>query len=147
MAGRMEERDWFGPAENGGEGMGIRCGVDIIETARIRLAVERQGVRFLDRIFTPAEQECCLNRGASRMNSLAVRFAAKEAVSKALGTGIGSGASFLDIEIIQAPGGRPYVVLYGAAEKSFRRLNGIDLAISLSHERTLAVAQAVILTR
>jgi holo-[acyl-carrier protein] synthase len=127
--------------------MGIRCGVDIIDIARIRLAVERQGSRFLDRIFTPAEQECCRNRGASHMNSLAVRFAAKEAVSKAFGTGIGSSASFLDIEILQAPGGRPYVVLYGAAEKTFRKLNGVDLAISLSHERSLAVAQAVLLTR
>lgn len=127
--------------------MGIRCGVDIIETARIRSAVENQGSRFLNRIFTPSEQECCSRRGASRMNSLAVRFAAKEAVSKALGTGIGSGASFLDIEIMQEPGGSPFVLLHGAAEKTFRGLDGIDMAISLSHERTFAIAQAVMQTR
>jgi len=126
--------------------MGIRCGVDIVETARIKAAVERLGPRFLNRIFTEAEQAYCASRGENRMSSLAARFAAKEAVSKALGTGIGSGASFLDIEVVQSPGGAPAILLRGDARETFRSIGGVEMAVSLSHERAYAVAQAVMTT-
>ncbi len=126
--------------------MGIRCGVDIVEIERIRKAVHRQGARFLDRVYTRIEQADCDARGAGSMASYAARFAAKEAVAKALGTGIGAGASFLDIEIVKDPQGAPQAVLHGDAARTFAALGGRDLAISLSHNCTTCVAQAVFLT-
>ncbi len=127
--------------------MGIRCGVDMVETARVRAAVERLGSRFLDKVYTKGEQADCLNRGERTMSSLAARFAAKEAVSKALGTGIGAGAAFVEIEIVQEPGGAPSIVLHGAARSTFEVLGGDELAVSLSHERAYAIAQVVMTTR
>ncbi len=126
--------------------MGIRCGVDIVETERIRAAVRRQGARFLDRIYTRSEQEDCNARGAGSMASYAARYAAKEAVAKALGTGIGAAASFLDIEIVKNTQGAPQALLHGNAARTFAMLGGRDLAISLSHNRSTCVAQAVLLT-
>ena len=126
--------------------MGIRCGVDIVEIDRIRAAVERQGARFLNRIFTRTEQADCTARGSASMASYAARFAAKEAVAKALGTGIGAGAAFLDIEIVKTPQGAPQAVLHGAAARTFATMGGHDLAVSLSHNLTPCVAQAVFLT-
>lgn len=126
--------------------MGIRCGVDIVEIDRIRAAVQRQGERFLNRVYTRTEQADCAARGSGSMASYAARYAAKEAVAKALGTGIGAGASFLDIEIVKTPQGAPQAVLHGEAARTFASLGGHDLAVSLSHNRTTSVAQAVFLT-
>ena len=127
--------------------MGIRCGVDIVETARIQRLVDRLGNRFLQRVFTPEEQADCANRGKGAARSLAVRFAAKEAVSKALGTGIGPHAAWTDIEIVQDDQGAPRVLLHGPAAERYQWLEGVELAISLTHEKAYCVAQAVLLTR
>ncbi|MDO8491260.1 MAG: holo-ACP synthase [Dehalococcoidia bacterium] len=113
-------------------------GLDIIEVCRIEEAVSRWGDRFLQRVYTEKELGYC--RGRSR--SLAARFAAKEAVAKALGTGIGR-IAFKDIEIVSGPRKQPHVVLRGRALSRSRRLGLTNLAISLSHCRDYAAASFV----
>jgi holo-[acyl-carrier protein] synthase len=125
--------------------MKIRCGTDATTTSRITRAIERGGDRFVSRIFTLEESAYCSTRGKGRFASLAVRFAAKEAVAKALGTGIGAGVSFVDIEIARTPEGEPSVRLSGIARDRFDRILGRDISISLTHEGDLAMAFCVIL--
>ncbi|WP_258358649.1 holo-ACP synthase [Moorella sulfitireducens (nom. illeg.)] len=117
-------------------------GIDIIEIERLERALKRHP-RLMNRLFTPAEQEYCLRRhrpGAS----LAARFAAKEAVMKALGVGLGS-CSFRDIEIVREDGGRPKVVLYGRAGELAREVGAGTITVSLSHCRAYATAVAMAL--
>jgi holo-[acyl-carrier protein] synthase len=116
----------------------LRTGVDIIEIGRIRQAAERHGERFFGRIYTPDERLYCRNR----YPSLAARFAAKEAVAKALGTGIGY-VAFREIEIVNDPQGRPEVMLHGSAAEMARSLGLATWAISLSHTQDYAVASVV----
>jgi len=127
--------------------MSIRCGVDIVDITRIQTAILNHGDTFLTRVYTSNEQKACRLKGKGEMASFAARFAAKEAVAKALGTGIGAGASFIDIEIIQDLSGSPSVLLHHDAKHTFEQMGGIELAISLSHEKTYAVAQAVLLIK
>jgi len=115
-----------------------RVGVDIIEIARVRRVIDRWGQRFLSRVYTEAELEFC--RG--RVPELAVRFAAKEAVMKALGTGI-RGVSWRDIEILPNRRNAPLVYLHGGARRRARRLGITELAISLSHSRENAIASVI----
>lgn len=110
-------------------------GVDIIEIDRVRQAIERWGERFLHRIYTDAELKLC--RG--KAESLAVRFAGKEAAVKALGTGM-RGIAWKDIEILAEPSGKPLVNLYRHAREKTEDLGLTGLAISLSHSRNNAVA-------
>ena len=129
--------------------MGLRCGIDIASIQRIRAAVLRQGDAFLKKTYTAAELEYCLARGEeSRYESLAVRFAAKEAVGKALGTGLmRKGIALTDIEVMRAESGTPSVRLTGAALAAFEALGGIDIAISLSHEGDIAAANCIFATK
>jgi len=118
--------------------MTIKTGIDIIEIPRIQAALDRHGERFLHRIFTPAEvAECGL-----RADRLAVRFAAKEATTKALGTGIGP-VSWLEVETLHKRSGEPYLVLHGRAEAVAKFLGLTTWAVSLSHSRENAVAVVV----
>jgi len=113
-------------------------GLDIIEIARIQEAVERWGERFLRRIYT--EEELCVCR--NRVPALAVRFAAKEAVMKALGTGT-VGVGWCDIEVLSNADGKPSVGLSGRAREKAEELSMGELAISLSHSREYAIASVV----
>ena len=113
-------------------------GVDIIEISRIRKMVKRWGKRFLNRIYTETEIRIC--RG--KPEKLASRFAGKEAVMKALGTGI-RGISWLEIEIDSEPSGKPVVNLYGKAQAKAENLGINELAISLSDSREYSVAFVV----
>ncbi|MFC1947235.1 holo-ACP synthase [Chloroflexota bacterium] len=113
-------------------------GVDIIEISRIRKMVKRWGKRFLDRIYTDTELRIC----KGRPDKLASRFAGKEAVMKALGTGA-RGISWREIEIDSQPSGKPVVNLYGKAQEKARSLGLEDLAISLSDSREYSVAFVV----
>ena len=126
----------------------IRCGTDLVEIARIEKAAERLGSSFLDRLFTAGEQADCLAGGRSARQaaaSFAVRFAAKEAVAKALGTGIWrEGIGWTDIAVRRAAGAEPEIVLSGAALARFQTLGGYSISISLSHEHHLAMAFCVL---
>lgn len=110
-------------------------GIDIIEIGRIQRAMDRWGKRFLHRIYTEPELRLCRQKPPA----LAVRFAGKEAVMKALGTGI-RGISWREIEILAEPSGKPLVHLYGKAQVKAKGLGLDTLAISLSHSREYAVA-------
>ena len=98
--------------------MKITCGTDIVEIDRIKKAVAKSP-SFADRIYTPSEQEYCLSKKAGRYSSLAARFAAKEAVAKALGTGMGDNASPTEIEVRNDSSGKPLVLLKGSALETF----------------------------
>ena len=113
-------------------------GVDIIEIDRIERVAARWGDRFLKRIYTGAELGICRDRAPA----LAVRFAAKEAVMKALGTGT-KGVGWREIEVLSNPDGKPLVYLYGRARRKAEELGLGELAVSLSHSREYAVASVV----
>lgn len=116
----------------------LKTGIDIIEIPRIQAAFDRHGDRFLERVFTPAEVAEC--RG--RAEALAVHFAAKEAASKALGTGIGL-VGWREVETLHKRSGEPYLVLHGRAEQVAKILGLSTWAISLSHSRDNAIAVVV----
>lgn len=116
----------------------LRTGIDLIEIARIRAAIVRHGERFSRRIFTPAELAYC----AGRAESLAARFAAKEAVSKALGTGIGP-VSWQEIEIRGGEYEAPAIILHERAERIAKELWLTTWSVSLSHSETHAIALVV----
>jgi holo-[acyl-carrier protein] synthase len=109
-------------------------GVDIIEIDRIRRAISRSQDSFLNRIYTPAELVYTRN-----VSSLAARFAAKEAVMKALGTGT-RGVGWKDIEILTNAGGAPFIRLYGRALQKSTELGIAGFQVSLSHSRKYAIA-------
>ncbi|HTX90509.1 MAG TPA: holo-ACP synthase [Anaerolineales bacterium] len=116
----------------------LKTGIDLIEIPRIQAAFERHGERFLKRVFTELEVFEC--RG--RAEALAVRFAAKEAASKALGTGIGP-ITWREVETLHKWSGEPYLVLHGSAERIAREQGLTTWAVSLSHSRELATAVVV----
>ena len=113
-------------------------GIDVIEIARVRAVLERHGERFLRRVYTEDEVRYC--RG--RVPELAARFAAKEAVMKALGTGV-RGVGWRDIEILPNRRGKPLVFLYGRGAERAERIALRGLDISLTHSREYAMASAV----
>lgn len=113
-------------------------GVDAVEVRSLKRDLEVGGQRFLERVFTPAEIEFC----AGRHERLATRFAAKEAVAKALGTGI-RGVDWHDIEVRSAADGAPRAVLSGAAAKAAAKRSLVGVHISLCHQSGLAIAVAV----
>jgi len=116
----------------------ISVGVDIIEIGRVEQALARWGERFLRHVYTPQESAFCRDRAPE----LAVRFAAKEAISKALGTGI-NGIHWREMEILPDPLGKPLVYLHGKAAARAADLGLREFAVSLSHSREYAVALVV----
>jgi holo-[acyl-carrier protein] synthase len=113
-------------------------GIDIVEIDRIQRTIDRWGNRFLNRVYTRAELDFC--RG--RVPELAVRFAGKESVMKALGTGR-RGVSWKDVEILTDKRRAPLVFLHGRGRTRARKMGITDLAISMSHSRDFAVASVV----
>ncbi|MBC7979998.1 MAG: holo-ACP synthase [Armatimonadetes bacterium] len=117
-------------------------GIDVVEVERIETAIARQGESFVRRLFTVAEREYCEKQRRPGMH-FAARFAAKEAVSKALGTGIGGNAGWLELEVVREESGAPKMVFHGAAA-NFLISEGIaEVRVSLSHARDYAAANAV----
>jgi holo-[acyl-carrier protein] synthase len=116
----------------------LSVGVDAIEIERIARVYDKFGERFLRRVYT--EREAARYRG--RINELAARFAAKEAVSKALGTGL-VGIRWREIEVMPDRRGKPLVYLYGQAHERAAFLGLTEFAISLTHARELAIAFVV----
>src|SRR5687768_8102671 len=118
--------------------MKLATGVDLIEIARIDEVVARHGKHYLERVFTPAELEYC----GKRAESLAGRFAAKEAVAKALGSGIGD-ISWKDIEILGDEKNAPVLTLHGAAEAKAKELGLTTWSVSISHSDSHSLAFVV----
>src|SRR5262245_13859398 len=111
--------------------MKLVTGVDLIEIARIEEVVSRHGKHYLERIYTPAELEQC----GRRAESLAGRFAAKEAVAKALGSGIGD-VSWKEIEVLGDEQNAPVLTLHGAAEQRAKDLGLETWSVSISHSQS-----------
>jgi len=117
-------------------------GYDIVEVARVRRLIERYADRFLDRVFTAGEQEYCA-RFSDSYRHLAARFAAKEAVVKALGTGFTQGIRWRDIEVYNLDSGKPEIRLVGRAKEVADSLGISAVHVSLSHSRGMASACVV----
>lgn len=123
--------------------MTVLPGVDLVETARIARAIERQGEAFLCRVFTAAERAYC-DSHANAAGSYAARWAAKEAVAKALGTGIGAGAMWVEIEVVRAESGEPGIILHGTAAEAAAKRGVKEVRVSLTHTEHYAAAFAVL---
>jgi len=121
----------------------LTVGIDLIEVTRVERVLARYGDRFLERVFTPAEILYC----RARPPELAARFAAKEAVAKALGVGVRmiarDGINWRDVEVIGDMRGKPFVRLYDRAAERAGELGLTEWAVSLSHTREHAIAFVV----
>ena len=121
----------------------LGTGIDLVEVARIAELIGRHGERFLGRVFTPAELVYSLPR-AGREQHLSGRFAAKEAVFKALGTGWAQGVSWKQVEVLATSGGAPEVRLSGPAAERLAAMGGERVHVSITHTQGLAAASATI---
>ena len=125
----------------------IGIGNDLCDIRRIEKTLERFGPRFLAKVFTAEEQRKALSR-ANTAGTLAKRFAAKEAMAKALGTGFHSGVHLRDIGVVNAPGGRPAIQLTGGAARHLERLTPqgylVRIDLTLTDEYPLAEAIVII---
>ncbi len=120
----------------------VGTGVDLVELSRFKQAIKRRGDRFLKKLFTPKELAYAKSR-KQMVQHLAVRFAAKEAVVKALGAPKGLGLEWTDVEISHASSGQPKVLLRG----SMRRWIKLNIHVSLTHTKEYAVATAFACSR
>ena len=121
----------------------IGIGVDLVECARIQHSIDRFGDRFLHRVFTDGEIEYSMSMKFPARH-LAARFAAKEAVSKAFGTGIGKSMGWRDIDVHKKPSGEPFLVFNGGADKLAKARGVTHALITLSHSEQHAVATIVL---
>ncbi len=121
-------------------------GIDVVEVDRIEGAIERQGAVFVEKIFTEKERAYCERQRRPAMH-YAARFAAKEAIAKALGTGICKDLGWLDIEVMREKNGAPKAKFTERVEKHFQKIGISRIQISLTHARDYAAANAVALSR
>jgi holo-[acyl-carrier protein] synthase len=121
----------------------IGVGVDIVETSRIERILAERGERFRTKLFTPEEIAYC-DAMAKPLIHYAARFAAKEAFSKALGTGIARGVKWKDVGVVHRPGGQPALVITGRAAELLRELGAGSAHVSLSHTDGHAAASVAI---
>jgi holo-[acyl-carrier protein] synthase len=121
----------------------LGIGVDLVECARIERSLDRFGEKFLHRVFTGGEIEYSMSMKFPARH-LAARFAAKEAVSKAFGTGIGKSMGWRDIDVHKKPSGEPFLVFAGGAEKLAKERGVTNALITLSHSEQHAVATIVL---
>jgi holo-[acyl-carrier protein] synthase len=117
-------------------------GIDLVDFPRIAEMVDRHGSRFLNRIFTPAEQAYA-DSNKNRIEKLAGRFAAKEAILKLLGTGWRGKIAWTDIEVINNAMGQPKVTITGEVERIAKTLHLQQIVVSITHTANFAVASAV----
>jgi len=120
-------------------------GVDLCEVERIEAAIARHGERLLARLYTPAERRYCESK-PNRMERFAGRFAAKEAAMKAIGTGWSRGVGWRDFEVTRAMGGRPVIVFHGAARRIADEMGVTRALVSITHVRSMALAQVLLET-
>ncbi|MGA2183073.1 MAG: holo-[acyl-carrier-protein] synthase [Bryobacteraceae bacterium] len=122
----------------------VGSGVDIAEVDRIRAAAERYGARFIERVYTPLEIAYVERRKAGRYERYAARFAAKEAGMKAIGTGWRRGVRWQDFEVTNLPSGKPTLRLHGKAAQFAAMLGVKNIALSLTHTATEALAYVIL---
>lgn len=120
----------------------VGTGIDLVETARIRDSLAKFGDRFLQRCFLPAEIAYCRGMKYPELH-FAARFAAKEAISKAFGTGIGQQLGWKDMEIGRHPSGAPFVVLHGKGADLAKARGVTEVLVSLTHCKDYGAASAV----
>jgi holo-[acyl-carrier protein] synthase len=121
----------------------LGTGIDLIEVARISSSYEKFGERFINRVLLPDEIAYCLSH-KNPAPFLAARFAAKEAISKAFGTGIGAQLGWQDMEIRHKPSGEPFVVMQGKGAELFAARGAQRLHISITHTENYAAVMAVL---
>ena len=121
----------------------IGTGIDIVEIARFKKILDGKGEYFLRRVFTPEEQRFCLARQYPEQH-LAARFAAKEAVFKALGTGWTKGVTWLSVEVNRPEQGAPTILLYGVAREIAVSKGVVRINLSLTHTNSYAAATAIL---
>lgn len=121
----------------------LGIGIDIIEVARITASLEKFGERFGQRILLPDEMAYCLSH-QHPAPFVAARFAAKEAISKAFGTGIGAQLGWQDIEIAHQKSGEPFVILHGKGKELFESRRAKRLLVSISHTKEYAAVTAIL---
>lgn len=118
-------------------------GIDAVEVERFRKAAEKHGRHFLEKIFTKKELEYTGSKKASYIH-MAGRFAAKEAIKKALPDGMQSGLKWSDIEILNSENGKPYALLHGKAGRLMEKYKQLQVFVSISHTHTLATSNALV---
>lgn len=123
----------------------IAHGVDLVEVARIQRMLAEHGERFLDRVFTAGEQEYAAKSRTRHAEHLAGRFAVKEAVLKALGTGWSGGIAWTDIDVVRSAAGAPSIVLSGEAGEVAKRLGITQWLVSISHTEVMAIGSVIAL--
>lgn len=123
--------------------MDLACGVDIIEIERVKKAIEKDEGRFVSKVFTSEEIKYCSRAVSARHQHFAVRFAAKEAVAKALGLGLTGGVRLDEIEVVNDEKGKPGIKFYGSTQKIAEDMGVKSLSLSLSHCQEYAVANVV----
>jgi holo-[acyl-carrier protein] synthase len=121
----------------------LGIGLDLVDVERFDAVLQRQGDRFINRVFTEAEQQYCRTKNSPAM-FYAARFAAKEAVSKAFGTGIGEAMSWLDIEVSHGANGAPVITLHGKARDLALQREVSDVLVSLTHTSITAGASIIL---
>lgn len=121
----------------------LGTGIDIIEVSRIEASHQKFGERFLQRILKPAEIAYCLSHKRPAP-FLAARFAAKEAISKAFGTGIGAKLGWQDMEVGRKESGEPFVILHEGGQRLLAERNGRIVHLTLSHTEHYAAAMAIL---
>jgi len=121
----------------------VGTGIDIVEVPRIAASIKRFGDRFLQRIFTDGEIRYC-DAKANRVERYAARFAAKEAATKAIGTGWSRGVAWRDVEVCRLPGGRPTITFHGKAAEFAAKLGVRNVSLSITHTEQHAIAQVIL---
>ena len=139
---RAHETFWTEPCEGYDERMVLGIGIDLVEVERIEESLARFGDRFLSRVYSEEERRYCMTK-RKPAPSLAARFAAKEAASKALGTGINRGVAWRQIEVTRRPGEAPQLRLSAQAAERAERMGVARIVLSLTH--TDRQAQAMVL--
>ncbi len=124
----------------------IAHGIDLVDCKRIEAILTRHGDHFLTRVYTAGEQESA-GRGRNRIQRLAARFAAKEAVLKLIGTGLRGRMAFTDVEVVNDALGKPEVRVSGEVRRRVRELGIDQISISITHAADLAIASVVALTK
>ncbi len=124
----------------------IAHGIDLVDFPRIEEMIERHGERFVNRVFTAAEQKYA-NAHRNSVEKYAGRFAAKEAILKLVGTGWRGKIAWTDVEVVNDPSGQPVVRLSGEVKEIAEKLGIRQISISITHTANFAIASAVALTQ